>query len=63
MVRTAYLTDEHLNQLLSLALRGNQNQRRIVLDMIDKILIRFSLEKVSLITTTVLSLPRNEMTT
>lgn len=62
MVRASYLTNDNLRQILHLAFKGNNNQRRIVLDYISGVIIRFSLEHIDIINKIVMQTPLPEFT-
>lgn len=61
-MRSGSLSNENLKQVLHLSFKGNQNQRRIVLDSIGKIIIRFSLEQVQTINSIVFAVPIPDLT-
>ena len=62
MVRTGNLSTDNLRQVLNVAFKGSPFERRFVLEMLDRILMRFSQEQVSLITSLVHTTPLSEMT-
>lgn len=46
MVRASCLTNDNLEQILHLALKGNQNQRKIILDFFGSIITRFEFKHI-----------------